>query len=170
VVPVVGAEFHTIASDGQERPLYAALAERLLQKYGLRHRDPSNRSPPADNEVVLRTHLELNDAVCELLRRGRRANDLYRPINDLLRELLGTEPTIPPALRALARITDFRFFVTTTIDDVLARAIDATRGGPATDRIAYAPNLSGDKGRDLPAILPANYRAVFHLFGRASPE
>ena len=171
VVPVVGPELHTIVINGQELPLYCVLAERLLQKYGLQGYHASSPAPHADNEVGLRKHLELNDAVCELLRRGRRAADLYRPINDLLRGLLGAEPMIPSTLCDLARITDFRLFVTTTIDDLLARAIDATRAGfgPTSDQITYAPNLPGDRARDLPEVKPTNYRAVFHL-GRASPS
>jgi TIR domain-containing protein/SIR2-like protein len=172
VVPIVGPELHTIVINGQELPLYCVLAERLLQKYGLQGYHASSPAPQADNQVGLRKHLELNDAVCELLRRGRRAVDLYRPINDLLRGLLGAEPTIPSALCDLARITDFRLFVTTTFDDLLARAIDATRAGfgPAPEQITYAPNLPGDRARDLPEVMPINYRAVFHLFGRASPS
>jgi TIR domain/SIR2-like domain len=168
VVPVIGPELHTVVIDGHELPLHCVLAERLLQKYGLRRRDASGSGPPADNEVELRKHLELNDAVSELSRRGRRVSDLYRPINDLL----GAEPTIPAALTDLARITDFRFFVTTTFDDLLARALDTARGnfGPPTDQIAYAPNLPGNQAHDLPDMQPTNYRAVFHLFGQASPS
>src|SRR6516164_11718743 len=84
VVPVIGPELHTVVIDGYELPLYCVLAERLLQKYGLRRCDTSGSGPRADNEVELRRHLELNDAVSELSRRGKRVNDLYRPINDLL--------------------------------------------------------------------------------------
>src|SRR5262245_7763816 len=63
VVPVVGPELHTIVINGQTLPLYCVLAERLLQKYGLQgyHATPA---PQTDNEVRLRKHLELNDAVC----------------------------------------------------------------------------------------------------------
>ncbi len=172
VVPVVGPELHTVVIDGHELPLYRVLAERLLQKYGLRGCDAGSSAPHADDEVALRKHLELNDAVSELSRRGRRVADLYRPINDLLRGLLGAEPAIPDPLRGLGCITDFRLFVTTTFDDLLARAIDAMRTdlGPPTDQIAYAPNLPGDRAHDLPDVTPTNYRAVFHLFGRASPS
>jgi TIR domain/SIR2-like domain len=172
VVPVVGAELHTVVLEDRELPLYGVLAERLLQKYGLRRRDASASAPPAENEVELRKHFELNDAVSELARRGRRVIDLYRPINDLLRGLLGQEPRIPAALNDLAQITDFRFFVTTALDDLLARSLDAARPdiGPRTDQIAYAPQLPGSQAHDLPDMQPTNYRAVFHLFGQASPS
>jgi hypothetical protein len=172
VVPVVGPELSTIVTDARNMPLYRTLAERLLQKYGLQGCEAGSASPLADNEVILRKHLELNDAVSALSHRGRRVADLYRPINDLLHSLLGAAPAIPEALRKLGLITDFRLFVTTTFDDLLARAVDAARPnlGPPTDQIAYAPNLPGDRAHDLPEMTPTNYRAVFYLFGRASPS
>jgi hypothetical protein len=172
VVPVIGPELHTVVIDGQELPLYRVLAERLLQKYGLRRCDAGDSGARADNEVELRKHFELNDAVSELSRRGRRVGDLYRPINDLLRGLLGAEPAIPAALTDLGHITDFRLFVTTTFDDLLARALDTARPnfGPRTDKIAYAPGQPGEQAHDLPDMQPTNYRAVFHLFGQASPS
>jgi hypothetical protein len=67
VVPVVGPELHTIAVGGHEQPLYRALAERLLNKYGF---EASDAEAPADGRVVLRKHLELNDAVIGLSQRG----------------------------------------------------------------------------------------------------
>jgi|SRR5215468_672609 len=171
VVPVVGPELHTVFIGGRELPLYRVLAEQLLKKYGLEGCDADGPVAAASHKVALRKYLELNDAVSALSQRGRRVADLYRPINDELRRLLGVEPTIPQPLCDLGRITDFHLFVTTTFDDLLARAIDATRAdiGPPTDQITYAPNLPSDQARDLPAT-PINYRAVFHLFGRASPS
>jgi TIR domain/SIR2-like domain len=172
VVPVVGPEIHTVAVDGRALPLYRAIAEQLLKKYGLEAYDANDLVPPSSNGVALRKHLELNDAVSALSNRGRRVADLYRPINDELRRLLGAQPAIPQPLLDLAGITDFTLFVTTTFDDLLARAIDSARTGygPATDQIAYAPNLPGDQANDLTDDTRVGYRAVFHLFGRASPS
>jgi hypothetical protein len=73
VIPVVGAELLTIDDSGQPVPLYRVAAERLLRKY---------RPAGAANDVVLREHFELNDAVCALVAAGRRVNDLYRPIHE----------------------------------------------------------------------------------------
>jgi hypothetical protein len=172
VVPVVGPELHTIVIGGREIPLYRALAEQLLKKYGLEACDADGAIPPSDDKAPLRKDLELNDAVSGISQRGRRVADLYRPINDELRKLLAAQPEIPQPLCDLARITDFRLFVSTTFDDTLARAIDSARAGngPPTDQIAYAPNLPGDRTSDLPDEWTDNYRAVFHLFGRASPS
>jgi TIR domain/SIR2-like domain len=172
VVPVIGPELHSVVINGCELPLYQVLAERLLQKYGLQGCQAGSTLPDADNKVILRKHLELNDAVSALSQRGRRIADLYRPINDLLHNLLGAEPVIPRALRDLGCITDFRLLVSTTFDDLLARAIDSTCAdtAPSTDQIAYSPNLPGNRHNDLPNITPTNCRGVFYLFGKASPS
>jgi hypothetical protein len=129
VVPVVGPELHTIVIGGREIPLYRALAEQLLKKYGLEACDADGAIPPSDDKAPLRKDLELNDAVSGISQRGRRVADLYRPINDELRKLLAAQPEIPQPLCDLARITDFRLFVSTTFDDTLARAIDSARAG-----------------------------------------
>lgn len=169
VIAVVGPELLTVLDQGREVGLYRALAERLLAKYGL---IPANDvdACPTDASVVLRPHQELNDAVCALAQRGKRIQDLYRPINDLLRAILGPQPIIPRPLRELARISAFDLFVATTFDDLLARALDEERGGgtQAAERVVYTPNLSGEQVRDIPELRPSNYCAVFSLFGRAS--
>lgn len=130
VIPVVGPELLTVAGDRGEIPLYRVLAERLLAKYGLTTDAavPSGGPDPNGLTIALRPHHELNDAVCALAQRGRRVQDLYRPIHDLLKTLLETpeEFTLLP-LRELAGISGFKLFVTTTPDDLLARAIDADR-------------------------------------------
>jgi hypothetical protein len=126
VIPVVGPELLTIETTDGVRALYAVLAERLLSKYGVPFRavatgsdtnSSDDRNQP--NVVTLRPSHELNDAVCALTAGGRRVQDLYRPINDLLRELLKTpsQAALQP-LKDLAGIADFKLFVTTTPDDL----------------------------------------------------
>src|SRR5438045_2493392 len=95
VIPVVGPELLTVNTSDGIRPLYAVVAERLLAKYGVASRDGaacSNAEYIDDhdrtNVVTLRPFHELNDAVCALTRVGRRVQDLYRPINDLIKEQL----------------------------------------------------------------------------------
>ena len=105
--------------------------------------------------------------------RGRRVQDLYRPINDLLKTLVETpaESSLQP-LRDLASMSGFKLFVTTTPDDLLARAIDAERhGGIAkTEHIVFAPKLASGTLSDLPETLSSGYTAVCYLFGKASPS
>jgi hypothetical protein len=162
VIPIVGAELLTIEEGGQPVPLYRAVAERLLNKYGL-----SENALPGGS--VLREHHELNDAVCALAATGRRVRDLYRPVNDILHKLLLEQKETLPALRELASIRHFDLFATTTPDDLLARALDAVRfnGANQTDQIEYAPKLSTDRRRDVPEVPSSKYTAVFYLFGKA---
>src|ERR1044072_9398270 len=85
VMPVVGAGLLTIQDGGQTVSLYRAVAERLLAKY---------KRFPLPEGWALRQHHELNDAVALLVGDGRRVKDLYRPIHDILQQLLAaqTEP------------------------------------------------------------------------------
>jgi hypothetical protein len=173
VIPVVGAALLSVMDQGREVPLYRMLAERLLEKYRLKAASADAGAPAGDNEVVLRPRLEINDAVCAItVLKDKRIQDLYRPINDQLRAILGPQPILPEALRALAGIPAFDLFVTTTCDDLLARALDEVRGGgsPVTQQILYAPNLPGDQAGDIPERRSSNNSAVFYLFGRASPS
>ena len=159
VIPIVGSKLLTVEKDGKSVSLYLAVAERLLTKYGL----PTG--------VALREHHELNDAVCALANAGRRVKDLYRPVHDILGDILkGTQGTLP-ALRELASIRDFDLFVAATPDGLLARAMNDVRFGGAhqTDEIEYAPNLPTDRRRDMPAVPSSNYAAVFYLFGKMDP-
>ena len=92
--------------------------------------------------------------------------DLYRQIHDILKKLIAEQtPELQP-LRELASIHHFNLFVTTTPDDLLARALTAVRGAPA-DEIPYAPLLPTDKRRDIPEAPSSRYTAVFYLFGKA---
>jgi hypothetical protein len=162
------------AVEGREIPLYQALAERLLAKYGLVASVATPEGDPAPNgtTVLLRPYHELNDAVCALARRGRRVQDLYRPINELLKALLDApaETALQP-LRNLASIGAFRLFVTTTPDDLLARAIDAERhGGMAkTEHIVFAPKLASGTLSDLPEVCSSGYTQRPGIRDRAGP-
>lgn len=174
VIPIVGSELLTVVVDGREAPLYRVVAERLLAKYGVTASTEDDKaSTETDSDGVgLRPYHELNDAVCALALRGRRVQDLYRPINDLLRALLEISSTTAlRPLRDLAAIAGFKLFVSTTPDDLLASAIDAERYGGAakTDRIVFAPKLASGTLEDLPELRSSGYTAVCHLFGKASP-
>lgn len=159
VIPVVGAELLTVEEGGNQAPLYKAVADRLLTKYGL----------PAEAPGASGEHHELNDAVCAIVRAGRRSKDLYRPIHDILRKLLSEQQQVLAPLRELASIAHFDLFATTTPDDLLARAIDTVRfhGAKQTDEIEYAPRLPTGRRRDIPEVPGSRYSAVFYVFGKA---
>ena len=159
VMPVVGEQLLTIEDAGVEVPLYRAVATRLLKRYGI----------VADGSIPLRENHELNDAVVALAGAGKRIRDLYRPVHDILAQLLAnvTEPLDP--LRKLAAIRHFDLFASSTPDDLLARALNKVRyGGDArTDEIEYAPKLPTERRRDMPEAPSPGYAAVFYMFGKA---
>jgi hypothetical protein len=74
-------------------------------------------------------------------------------------------------LRQLASIEAFSLYVTTTLDDLLARAIDEVRHGSAakTRQILHVPNLPTDEFRDITDVdlASAQFTAVLSLFGKA---
>ncbi len=89
VIPVVGPELLNLTVSGKAVPLYQAIAEQLLKKNGLsavvgEKPDSSRPEDLSRNEVFLRSNHELNDAVTALAYRGKRVQDLYRPVHDVL--------------------------------------------------------------------------------------
>lgn len=175
MIPVVGHELLTLAGDDGPSPLYELLAKRLLAKYGLIGRaGTAHEAAVGDDRVIaLRPHHELNDAVCALAQRGRRVQDLYRPVAELLKSLIETSSAeaLQP-LRDLASVSAFTLFVSTTPDDLLARAIDAERhGGVArVEHIVFAPKLASGTAGDLPELRSSGWCGVCYLFGKASPS
>jgi hypothetical protein len=168
VIPVVGPELLTVEDKGKQISLYRVVAERLLAKY-LDEEDVSR--------TVLRQHHELNDAVCAVAgckvegsNRLLQIRDLYPSVHAILAALLPEHQQTLTPLRELALITDFDLFATTTPDDLLARALNATRfdGAKQTDEIEYAPKLSTELRRDIPEERTSEYTAVFYLFGKSS--
>jgi hypothetical protein len=162
VIPVVGAELLTLEQNGATVPFYQVVAERLLNKY----RPPNGG---VDQGALLRPHHELNDAVSALVAAGKRPRDLYRPIHDIVRQLVAETNGMNAALRQLAAIRHFDLFATTTPDGLLARAVDAVRfdGAAGTDQIEYAPSLPTERRRDIPELRTSTYSAVFYMFGKA---
>jgi hypothetical protein len=162
VIPVVGAEL-LMAGGSFEIPLYRAVAERLLEKY-------EDSAGPLSRGTTLHPYNELHDAVCILAAGGKRVKELYRPIHDILKNLLADQEEPLPALRELASIRHFDLFVTTTPDDLLARALDSVRTQEMapTDQVQYAPLLPTEtRLRDIPEVQAPGYRAVFYMFGKA---
>lgn len=158
VVPVIGADLLAVTYRGQTMPLYEAVARQFLELYS---RAGTVELPPGH---------ELHAAVCAVLDDRRRDpySVLPRALNAVLKDTL--DEVMQP-LRDLASIDAFSLFVTTTIDDLLVRAIDAVRhGGMAKTRsIVHAPNLPTEEFRDVTDsdLCSAQFTAVLHLFGKA---
>lgn len=177
VIPIVGPELLTIKRDGTDVLLYRIVAEELLNKFGLPFRRVAEHLALEGNALesaaTLRSGQEVSDAVFALYRAGKRFRDLYRPLH----EIVGTKSTqfateLLSPLKKLALVRPFELFVSTTWDNLLAIAIDQVcHGGEhRVEEILYALNLPGDRRRDLPEFRPPGYKAVFYLFGKASPS
>ena len=169
IIPIVGPDLLTLPHRGRVVPLYHAVAAQVLEYYGRTGVSPGE-APAGSQTVVLRPGRELNDAVASVLDDRRR--DPYSLVPRALASVLkdGREAMMPP-LRALASIDDFSLYVTTTLDDLLATAIDEVRHGGAekTRRILHVPNLPTDEFRDITDgdLASSQFTAVLSLFGRA---
>ena len=151
VIPIIGPELLTVATETGPQNLYAWLAPRLAARLGI----PAADLPPAPS---------LNDVVVRFLARRGRREDAYTRLRTILRETTFAPPT---ALRQLAEIADFDLYVTTTFDSLLEDALNTVRFGTlrGTDVVAYAPN----KVADLPSERALLARPlVYHLLGRLS--
>ncbi len=155
VIPVVGAELLRIQRGSGSVPLYRAVADELLDRY---------KSPHLQQEEY-----GLNEAVYALAGSGRRVRDLYRPIHDILKKLVEEQADALLPLKQLASIRHFDLFVTTTPDDLLARALNSVRfkDSGKTDEIEFAPKLPTERLRDIPEAPSSKYTAVFYMFGKS---
>ena len=153
VVPVVGPEITTISVEGRTEPLDCYLARQLRERLAI-------------DTAQLPSSYTLNDVASTFRRelRGDRRR-LWIEMMSLLDEA-PAEPLEP--LRQLAGIREFRLFVTTTFDGLLARALEQARRDEPT-----GTQICGYSVRSQIADLPANWALakptlVYHLFGRAS--
>ena len=157
VVPVLGHELLEATLDGVPTTLQQLLAARLVAARGL--------------NVELRRHFELADAVAAMIEQPRvRPDDSYPQVNRLMRALAPPFP-LPDALLKLAAIRQFDLFVTTTPDDLMARALDSVRhgGNTLTRQIAFAPKQDTDAQAQAQEEPRQGLPVVFNLFGRFSP-
>lgn len=151
VIPVIGEAVVTFGPDNQN--LYGWLAKRLAEKLQV----------PPDSLPATPT---LNDVVCRHLLRGGARNVIYCRLQRLLRDEC---PEPGTALRELASISAFNFFLTTTFDPLLENALNAERygGQPLTQTLSFFPEAAL---KDMPVRKSALSRAtVYHLLGRVSP-
>lgn len=169
VIPVVGPDVVTVTHDGRSVPLVQAVAEEVLRHYGKKG-IAAGQPPAGADEVPLRPAHALNDAVCAVYDDRRRDpySTVQRAFNDVVRA--NHAAALQPLLE-LASIDAFSLFVSVTVDDLLARAIDQVRHGGAakTRQILHVPNLPTDEFRDISEadLASSQFTAVLYLFGRA---
>lgn len=159
VIPVLGPMLAEVELDGVIAPLEIHLARRLTTQLGLGAAD----GLPAEAtlfEVVACAH------------RKDRDTDVHELVYRMLRDL-GPQIQPSPALASLARIADFRVYLSLGFDDLARRALAQERGLSLEDcdHPAYAPNQT--KPADLPVPYP-ELRAplIYGLLGKActAPE
>jgi hypothetical protein len=164
VIPIVGPELVTISHQGTVMPVDRYLTLRLAERFGI----------PLDELAADRQRVTHNGAQTEptvsdvvayhiLRRRGKIGQVALR-----LQEILSEQPLpTPEPLLKLARIRSLRLFVSTTVDTLLAQAINEVRfdGASRVEQIAYTRK----QFRDLePGWEHGTLPTVFYLFGRVS--
>ncbi len=151
VIPIVGRDVLCIDTNGSEPVLLdQRLAETLARLLGL----PG--VPPGQDPV--------DSVVREYLRGGGDRSTVYSRMRSAAKEV---PPVIPEPLRQLARITDFKLFLSTTTDTLLEQAINLERfgGTPGVQSFKYSPN----NAQDLPCDFDQLTRpTVYHLLGKVS--
>lgn len=168
VIPVIGPGLVSIDDPhtGNAIPLYQYLAPILAEELGLTGHDGCH---------------SINEVARQFLLTGGKRNELYISLGEIL-EGLDCQPS--QTLLDLTRITDFNLFISSTVDPLLARAVDATRPGFAPERGVIRfhykgnperPGMSPLSGNPLsPCDLPATFKGplVYHILGdyRTQPD
>ena len=141
VIPVVGPSLATVVdpATGERVPLRRHLAPALARGLGLENPE---------------SFVSWNDVARAHLLGGGKRERVYDELRALL-DQVRADP--PPALLALASITDFDLFISSTPDSLLAQALTRQRPGfsPARDVIRFHPRgLPGDRAT-CPRTSPA---------------
>lgn len=139
--------------------LYPYLAKKLATKLGV----PSDNLPDGD---------ELNEVACRYITAGKLVEDIY-PELKMVASPAETELQVPEPLLRLAEIPELRFFVTTTFDSFLSRALNQVRFGKNenTRVFAYSPSNPNELPADFKCshnLADAGPPVVYHLMGKLS--
>ena len=128
VIPVVGQELLTIDKGGIAVPFYDELALRLAERLTVTFPAAAPREP-------------LNWVTSRFLEGGGEPERIYSELQRIVRKLGSLTPS--PSLQKLASIEPFRLFVSTTMDSMLAQAINTQRfqGLESTCVVPYSPAI-----------------------------
>lgn len=147
LVPVVGPDLTTVKVGDTEQTLTTLIGQRLAEEY----------------DMTMSPGTTMGEAVAALLERGEDEVELYSVINDIIVK----HPTPGKALRNLAAIDDLRLFVTTTPDQLLARAVNEIRTEP-TRQLTFSPSQSTSKQLSNAQPAAETDTVVLSLFGKAA--
>ncbi len=165
VVPIVGRDLLVLPDPERgevllEHELAQRLAGKLRSRESLLALGGLDTRPPSLHDVAFRfihDHPQDKDKV-------------YSRLSAVYRELA---PPVPEPLRQLAEIRPLQLFVSTTFDDLMARALEEVRGGEVK-RLCYSPFQSTQTSQDLPStdLSPDGAPTVYRIFGRvtAAPD
>lgn len=149
VVPVIGPELLYSAEAPVAQPYYRIWGEELARLYL-----DDMPVPPGDLYKV-----------ANALSASVNQNDLAYDMDDIIRR---RKMPVPPALQKLAEIEDISLYITTSIDHLMAEALENAGRGKGMEDISFIPG--GAQSRvDLPADFAyAASTGLFHLFGASS--
>jgi TIR domain len=151
VIPVVGPCLVTVVDPvtGERVPLHRHLAPALARGLGLENPE---------------SFVSWNDVARAHLLGGGKRRLVYEELRELL-DNIQADP--PPALLALASITDFDLFISSTPDGLLAQALARHRPGfsPQRDVIRFHPQGLSGKSSDLPPSFAGPL--LYHILGDA---
>jgi hypothetical protein len=152
VVPIIGPELLVVEHEGRRLLLHRLVAERLAAAL----RVPVDGMPD---------DWSIHDVVVRYVEQRGQPEQAYRRVRSIMGEL---QIPVPEPLKKLAGIADFPLFLTTTFDDLMARAVDEVRfdGRQGTETLVFTPTQAAD--------LPEGWRKrpaayVYHLLGKLSP-
>jgi hypothetical protein len=150
VIPVVGRDLSLVATKDGPVPYHQLIARELARELGVKTDDL-----PADFTV--------DDVVCDAA--GGPWTTARGTLLDVI-EGIDARPAEP--LLQLAKVTDFRLFVSTAYDPMLARAIELARGHPPLVLTYPAPSTGAI--RDFEGrMFEKHSTIVFQLLGSPSP-
>jgi hypothetical protein len=154
LIPIAGPGLNVVTSDHADRTLTEHIARRLVDRYGLK---------------VPIARMTMGEATAMIIRkRGREAADgLYPVVCGIIEEFNGHQCA---PLRDLAAITDFRLYISTTPDTLLAEAIRAVRydGERKPRDLTLFPSQSTEARAGHEDALANGDIAVVRLFGQAA--
>ena len=142
---------HVIKNVAQPVELYALLAKVFASRLGLPN-PLETSAAQLPNVVALHPQLDSNR---------------YLVDTELKQIYSALDLEVPASLGRLASIKTLNFFITTTPDDLLERALNQERfnGEPLTRILSFAPTRRPAEEKIAEAI-ESGYPVIFHFFGR----
>ncbi|OIP53328.1 MAG: hypothetical protein AUK31_01655 [Fibrobacteres bacterium CG2_30_45_31] len=147
IIPIVGPELLMVEVDGKSILLYDWLAKQLAESLEI---DLINGTGKHDLSEIIYKY--------RFLPRGKPAD----PYNEVFDILDGMSFPVPEPLRILASIEPLRIFLTTTVDRLLEKALEESRGQVSSLSFSCSGPVEDIASEEKKSV-------VFHMFGKADP-